>query len=159
MNTNALETRSLTDLTWRTSNHRQVEDVPVEVIRVSLFFRQKLMVLMLDMSMACTVSKFSNTSNPDVVCVNTANRLLNCATDSGSFEGSWLLWEVPQVIGPLVGEEVSFESKSIRLGVDGVLLDESMAAARGLSVVQHGQTIQIGVPFGAEGGYRKVCVW
>lgn len=93
-----------------------------------------------------------------MVCVNTAKGLFNCTTDSGSFEDSWLLWEVPQVIGPLVGEKVSFQSKSIRLGVDGVLLDESMAAARGLSVVQHGQKIQIGVPFGVEGGYRKVCV-
>lgn len=51
--------RSLTSLILRTSNH-QVEDVPVEVIRVSLFFRQKLIVLMIDMSMACTVGTFSN---------------------------------------------------------------------------------------------------
>lgn len=52
--------RSLTSLILRTSNHHQVEDVPVEVIRVSLFFRQKLIVLMIDMSMACTVGTFSN---------------------------------------------------------------------------------------------------
>lgn len=93
-----------------------------------------------------------------MVFVHTANGLFNCVTDSGFFDGSWLLWEVPQVISPLVGEEVSFQSKSIRLGVNGVLLDNSMAAARGFNVVQHGQKIQIGVPFGAEGGYRKVCV-
>lgn len=79
-------------------------------------------------------------------------------TDAGSFEAGWLLWEVPQVIGPLVGEEVSFRSKSIRLGLDGELLDDSVAAARGLSVVQRGQKTQIGVPFGAEGGSKKVSV-
>lgn len=94
-----------------------------------------------------------------MVCANAANGLFNCPPDSGAFKGSWLLWEVPQVIGPLVGEDVRFQSRSIRLGVEGVLLDDSMAAARGLSVVQHGQKVQIGVPFGAEGGSRKVCVW
>lgn len=93
-----------------------------------------------------------------MACVNTANGMFNCTADSGSFEGSWLLWDVPQVFAPLVGEEVGFQSKSIRLGVDGVLLDESMTAARGLTMVQHGQKIRIGVPFGAEGGYRKVRV-
>lgn len=44
--------------------HHQIEEVPVEVIRVSLFFKKKLMVLMIDMSMACTVSKFSNMRRP-----------------------------------------------------------------------------------------------
>lgn len=57
---------------------------------------------------------------------------------------------------PLVGEGVGFQSNSIRLGVDGMLLEESLAEARGLRVVQRGQKIRIGVPFGAEGGYRKV---
>lgn len=57
---------------------------------------------------------------------------------------------------PLVGEGAGFESRSLSLGVEGLLLDESTTAARGFSVVQHGHLIQIGVPFGAEGGYRKV---
>lgn len=57
---------------------------------------------------------------------------------------------------PLVGEEVGFESRSLSLGVDGLLLDERTAAARGFSMVQQGHLIQMGVPFGAKGGYRKV---
>lgn len=116
------------------------------------------MVLMIDMSMACTVSKFSNMRHSCCVCVTATNGLLNSSTDSGTFESGWLLWEVPQVIGPLVGEEVTFQSQSMRIGVDGGLLDEATAAARGLLVVQHGKKIQIGIPFGAEGGHRKVCV-
>lgn len=68
-----------------------------------------------------------------------------------------LVLEVPRVMSPLVGEGVGFQSNSIKLGVDGMLLEESLAAARGLRVVQHGQKILIGVPLGAEGGYRKVC--
>lgn len=92
-----------------------------------------------------------------MVYVNTVNWLFTCTTDSGFFKNGWLLLEVPQVMSPLVGEGVGFQSNSIRLGVAGMLLEESLAAARGLGVVQHGQKIQIRVPFGAEGGYRKVC--
>lgn len=136
--------------------HIQIEEVPVEVIRVSLFFKKKLMVLMIDMSMACPVSKFKHEAAL-MWSVNTSNRLFTWATDSGSFKDGWLLLEVPRVMSPLVGEGVGFQSNSIRLGVDGTLLEESLAEARGLRVVQHGQKIQIGVPFGAEGGYRKVC--
>lgn len=77
-------------------------------------------------------------------------------SDPGSFEGGWLLWDVPQVLSPLVGDGVGFESHGVSLGVEGLLLDESTAAARGFSVVQGGPLIRIGVPFGADGGYRKV---
>lgn len=57
---------------------------------------------------------------------------------------------------PLVGEGARFESRSLSLGVEGELLDESTAAARGFSLVQQGYLVQIRVPFGSEGGYRKV---
>lgn len=77
------------------------------------------------------------------------------SSDSGSFDGAWLLWRIPQVVTPLTGEGAGFESQSLRLGVDGVLLEEP-TAARGYSLVQHGALIQIGIPFGAKGGYRKV---
>lgn len=36
----------------------------MEVLRVSLVYQQQLMVLMIDLSMACTVSKWSNTRSP-----------------------------------------------------------------------------------------------
>ncbi|XP_028460758.1 uncharacterized protein LOC114573059 isoform X1 [Perca flavescens] len=110
-----------------------VEGVPVEVVRVSLFIKKKLTVMMIDMSMACTVN-------------------------SGSFDGAWLLWDVPWVVTPLVDEGAVFESRSLSLGVEGVLLDEHTATTRGFSLVQRGPLVQIGVPFGAEGGYRKSSV-
>lgn len=78
------------------------------------------------------------------------------ALDPGTFDGSRLLWDIPRFLRPLVGEGAGFESRRFSLGVEGLLLDESAAAARGYSMVQIGQLIQIGVPFGAEGGYRKV---
>ncbi|XP_044024572.1 uncharacterized protein LOC122862843 isoform X2 [Siniperca chuatsi] len=110
-----------------------VDGVAMEIIRVSLFFKEKLMVVMIDVSMACTVN-------------------------SGSFDGTRLLWDVPRVVTPLVGEGARFESRSLSLGVEGVLLDEPTAAARGFTLVQQGYLIQIGVPFGEEGGYRKSLV-
>ncbi|XP_029985022.1 uncharacterized protein LOC115415555 [Sphaeramia orbicularis] len=110
-----------------------VDGIPVEVVRVSLVFRQKLMLLMIDLSIACTL-------NP------------------GSFDGAWLLWDIPQVFTPLVGEGAVFESRSFSVGVEGVLLDESTATARGFNLVQQGDLVRIAVPFGAEGGHRKSLV-
>lgn len=76
--------------------------------------------------------------------------------DFGTFDGARLLWDIPRVVTPLIGEGAGFESRSVNLGVEGLLLDEPTTAARGFSAVQQGHLIQIGVPFGAEGGYRKV---
>ncbi|XP_041660937.1 uncharacterized protein LOC121521216 isoform X2 [Cheilinus undulatus] len=107
--------------------------VPVEVVRVSVFSKQKLTLVMIDVSMACTRS-------------------------SGSFDGSQLLWDIPLVMSPLIGEGVGFESRNLGVGVEGVLLDKTTAATRGIAVVKEGPLVQIRVPFGAEGGYRKSVV-
>lgn len=128
----------------------------MEAVRVSVFFKQKLMVLMIDVSMACTLSKSSHTESVRPSAgFQGSDRF---SSDSGTFEGGWLLWDVPQVLSPLVGEGAGFESRGVRLGVEGLLLDESTVANRGFSMIQRGHLIQIGVPFGAEGGYRKVLV-
>lgn len=42
------------------------------------------------------------------------------------------------------------------MGVEGRLLDEPTATARGITVAQQKGRVQIRVPFGAEGGYGKV---
>ncbi|XP_047242995.1 uncharacterized protein LOC124881473 isoform X3 [Girardinichthys multiradiatus] len=110
-----------------------VDDVPVETVRVSLFFKQKLVLMIIDMSMACTLN-------------------------SGSFDGTLLLWEVPQVLPDLVGERAEFESRSFSLGLEGFLLDEATATSRGLSLVHQEGMVKIGVPFGSEGGFRKSLV-
>lgn len=81
---------------------------------------------------------------------------LYSSSDSGSFDGAWLLWDIPWVMTPLVERVATFESRSLGVGVEGVLLDELTATTRGFSLVQQGRLVQIGVPFGAEGGYWKV---
>ncbi|XP_041831388.1 uncharacterized protein LOC121633429 isoform X2 [Melanotaenia boesemani] len=110
-----------------------VDGIPVETIQVSLFFKQKLLVVMMDMSMACTVN-------------------------SGSYDGARLLWDIPRVLPPVVGEGAEFDSLSFSLGLDGVLLDEPTTTSRGLSLIQQGALVKIGVPFGTEGGSRKSLV-
>lgn len=76
--------------------------------------------------------------------------------DSGLFNGTQLLWNIPQVLPALVGKGARFESQSFRLGLGGALLDEATASSKGLQVVQQEGMVKIGVPFGTEGGYRKV---
>lgn len=81
---------------------------------------------------------------------------LSISLDPGSFDGGQLLWDVPLVMSPLTGEGPQFESRNISLGVEGVLLNKPTATSRGFNLVQEGNVIQIRVPFGAKGGYRKV---
>ncbi|XP_023829988.1 uncharacterized protein [Salvelinus sp. IW2-2015] len=117
-------------------NHSEiimVDGVAVEVIHGTVFFSQKMMVVMIDISVACTI-------NP------------------GYFDGVRLLWETPRIMTPLVHSGFGFESKQINVGVESQLLDEGTARARGYTLEVKGLMVQMGVPFGAEGGYRKSLV-
>ncbi|KAL0967513.1 hypothetical protein UPYG_G00253210 [Umbra pygmaea] len=110
-----------------------VDGVAVEVIHGTVFFRQNMMVVMIDISVACT-------RNP------------------GSFDGARLLWDIPRVMTPLVQNNSGFESKQINVGVESQLLDEGTARARGYTLEVKGPMLQLGVPFGAEGGYTTSLV-
>lgn len=63
-----------------------MEGVPLEVVQVSLFFKQQLMVVMIDVSMACTVSE-SPTNTPEQVFVR--------------FTGLLLMMLIPQILALL----------------------------------------------------------
>lgn len=56
----------------------------MEVIRISLFLKQKLMVMMIDVSMACTVSKFY-TDTPEQEAVSVSE-----------WCGVWFCWSYPR---------------------------------------------------------------
>lgn len=58
---------------------------------------------------------------------------------------------------PLVQDPSGFVSKSIKLGVDAQLLDEASRKDMGYVLGEDGQVVHVSVPFGAPGGYRKVC--
>ncbi|XP_061669020.1 uncharacterized protein LOC133496926 isoform X2 [Syngnathoides biaculeatus] len=111
----------------------QVDGIPVVVVGAFLFYKRQLMVLTIDMTMACTVN-------------------------SAFYDGARLVWDVPRVLRPLVEEGATFKSLQHSLKVGGVGLDEQSAAARGFSLVQQERLVQILIPFGAEGGYKKSSV-
>lgn len=134
----------------------QVGGVAVEVLPVSLFFREKLRLLMVDMTMACAVSKFAPQTQKVSISDGAEDYSVGRPADLGSFDGHRLRWEVPRVFTPLAMEGVGFESQSFSLGVENVLLDEATMTSRGFSLVQRKGAIEMEVPFGAEGGYRKV---
>lgn len=74
-----------------------------------------------------------------------------------SFDGVILHWRTPKVMTPLVQDPTGFVSKSIKLGVDAQLLDEATRKYMGYILGEDGQVVYVSVPFGAPGGYRKVC--
>ncbi len=57
---------------------------------------------------------------------------------------------------PLVLDLSGFVSRSIELGVDARLMDETTRTAMGYMLGEDGQVMHVSVPFGAPGGYRMV---
>ncbi|XP_048105895.1 uncharacterized protein LOC125298956 isoform X1 [Alosa alosa] len=110
-----------------------VDGVATEVINATVYYRQKWVVIMLDLSAACTINPVT-------------------------FDGEQLHWSIPRVMTPLVQDPSSFTSSQIRMGIDGQLLEETAWRSRGFDLEETGPIINISVPFGAQGGYRKSFV-
>ncbi|XP_076144497.1 uncharacterized protein LOC143127078 [Alosa pseudoharengus] len=64
---------------------------------------------------------------------------------------------VPIVTFPL-SSHAGFESKNISIGVHGTLLDPQVTADRGYSLSIGKGMVDIGIPYGAEGGHRQSFV-
>lgn len=64
-----------------------------------------------------------------------------------------MVWETPEVLHPLVS---SLHETQINVGVNGELVEQPVAEERGYIVEKHNSTVQISIPYNAEGGYRKV---
>ncbi len=64
-----------------------------------------------------------------------------------------MVWEAPEVLHPLVSG--SYEMQ-LNIGFDGELVETAVAEERGYSVEKHNTTVQISIPYNADGGYRKV---
>ncbi|CAJ1086212.1 uncharacterized protein LOC117807238 [Xyrichtys novacula] len=110
----------------------EMNGVPVEVVHATLFSRQSWVVLMVDLVAACSM-------------------------DQGSFDGSgYMTWATPEVLHPLVSNQQ--HQIQINIGVDGELVENSDAEDRGYIVEKHNTTVQISIPYDAEGGYRKSFV-
>ncbi|XP_058871519.1 uncharacterized protein LOC131722011 [Acipenser ruthenus] len=107
-----------------------VSGIPVEAIRATVFYKQRWMLLLVDTSAACA-------KNPSV------------------FDGTYLSWVTPRLITPLVLHPTKFLDKLIMMGVEGRGLDEVAATSRGYQLLVNSTAVEIRVPFGAVGGYRK----
>lgn len=74
-------------------------------------------------------------------------------TDEGSYDDGYMMWETPEVLHPLVSD---LHDTQVNIGVVGELVEEPVAEERGYVVEKHNSTVQISIPYNAEGGYRKV---
>ncbi|XP_070786318.1 uncharacterized protein [Enoplosus armatus] len=109
----------------------EVNGVPVEVVHATLFSRQSWVVLMVDLVAACSMHE-------------------------GSYDDSgYMMWETPEVLHPLVS---GLHMMQVNIGVSGELVEQPVAEERGYIVEKHNTTVQISIPYNAEGGYRKSFV-
>ncbi|XP_005751610.1 uncharacterized protein LOC102201106 [Pundamilia nyererei] len=106
----------------------EVEDVPVEAVYATVFSRQNWVVLMVDLLAACSMYE-------------------------GYFDdGGYMMWKTPEALYPSVG------GTQIRIGLNGDAMEQLIAEKRGYIVEKHKGTVQIGIPYNAEGGHRKSFV-
>ncbi|XP_076144494.1 uncharacterized protein LOC143127075 [Alosa pseudoharengus] len=62
------------------------------------------------------------------------------------------------VMAPMVSAHSGFKSKDIGIGVKGRRLDPDVAAERGFTLDVGPETVEISIPYAAEGGFRKSFV-
>ncbi|XP_042367932.1 LOW QUALITY PROTEIN: uncharacterized protein LOC121961899 [Plectropomus leopardus] len=109
----------------------EVNGVPVEVVHATLFSRQNWVVLMVDLEAACSMHE-------------------------GSYDDSgYMMWETPEVLHPLVS---GLHETQLNIGVNGELVEQPDAEERGYIIEKHNTTVEISIPYNADGGYRKSLV-
>ncbi|XP_073692754.1 zona pellucida protein AX 4 [Garra rufa] len=112
---------------------KMVNNVAVEVIQATVFFKRNWMVVMVDLVAACSL-------------------------DEGSFDGYKLHWRTPAVMTPLVVGPSELRSEYIGMGVDSEVINEEDATDRGYSVTVNDEVVDSSIPYAAEGGIRKSFV-
>ncbi|CAB1423932.1 unnamed protein product [Pleuronectes platessa] len=110
---------------------KEVNGVPVEVVHATLFSRQSWVVLMVHLEAACSMSE-------------------------GSYDDAgYMVWETPEALNPLVP---GLTNTQVNVGIGGELLEQSVAEEQGFIVEKHNGSVEISIPYNAEGGYRKSFV-
>ncbi|XP_038587467.1 uncharacterized protein LOC119912373 isoform X2 [Micropterus salmoides] len=109
----------------------EVNGVPVEVVRATLFSRQRWIILIVDLVAACSM-------------------------DEGSYDDrGYMVWETPEVMHPLGS---GLHMTQVNIGLNGELEEQRVAVERGYIVEKHNTTLQTSIPYNAPGGYRKSFV-
>lgn len=72
-------------------------------------------------------------------------------TDEAIYEDEgYMSWETPDVLYP------GLQTTNFSFGLNGKLLQPTVAEKKGYVIDKYNNTVEIGVPYDAEGGYRKV---
>ncbi|KAM7366287.1 hypothetical protein PAMP_015738 [Pampus punctatissimus] len=75
-----------------------------------------------------------------------------CSMHEGSYDDSgYMVWDTPEALYP-------GPNMRVNIGLNGDLMEQLVAEERGLAVEKLNNTIQISIPYNAEGGYRKSFV-
>uniref|UniRef100_A0A8C1NEX9 ZP domain-containing protein n=1 Tax=Cyprinus carpio TaxID=7962 RepID=A0A8C1NEX9_CYPCA len=103
-------------------------ETDVEVVSATILYKLKWTLLTVDMSVACTIGQ-------------------------ARMDGSDVLWSLPRDLPTLV--HPPFIEKVLKLGVGGRYLSECVAHQRGYMIHDNNRTLELRIPFGAEGGFIK----
>ncbi|MED6286219.1 hypothetical protein CHARACLAT_003602 [Characodon lateralis] len=75
-----------------------------------------------------------------------------CSMDAGSYHNGYMIWDTPEALYPSLG------GTEISLGLNGKLMELAAAEQKGFIMARYNSTVQIGIPYNAEGSYRKSFV-
>ncbi|XP_061566193.1 uncharacterized protein LOC133420514 [Cololabis saira] len=75
-----------------------------------------------------------------------------CSTYEASHDGGYMTWETPEALYPSLG------GSQISVGLNGDIVEQAATEQRGFIMKKHNTTIHIGIPYNAEGGYKKSFV-
>ncbi|XP_014885194.1 uncharacterized protein LOC106945786 isoform X1 [Poecilia latipinna] len=75
-----------------------------------------------------------------------------CSMDEGSYDSGYMIWGTPEALYPSLG------TTQISFGLNGNLVEQAAVVQKGFIMERYNSTVQIGIPYDAEGGYRKSFV-
>ncbi|RVE60504.1 hypothetical protein OJAV_G00181740 [Oryzias javanicus] len=75
-----------------------------------------------------------------------------CSTNQGMSSDGYMMWDTPEALYS------SVSTTQFSIGLNGDLLGQENAKQNGFIVEKHNNTVRIGIPYNAVGGYRKTFV-
>ncbi|GCB81117.1 hypothetical protein scyTo_0022460, partial [Scyliorhinus torazame] len=106
-----------------------IDNMPIESIKATVFYKQRWLILLVDSSTACPVG-------PAILA------------------GDQLVWPTPRILAPLVFP-ANITADRVTMGIDGKFLDDDTLEKRGYELYVNISVIAISIPVGAEGGLSK----
>eukprot|EP00061_Rhincodon_typus_P017555 g46293.t1 len=106
-----------------------IDNMPVESIKATVFYKQRWLILLVDSSTACPIGH-------------------------GILKDNQLVWPTPRILEPLVFP-ANITADMITMGVEGKFLDDETLQRRGYNLHINESVIAIVIPVGAVGGWSK----